>query len=353
MKTKILILLLLLGFFYSETSYSQNNLNAGNFAFWRCGGNTGTAGQASTIFGTTFAAPIFVYTGGVYRGQFTTGTALTNGLWPGDGLRFVDPTGGIGNLDLWTGQSQTTHIQFDGSGNIDGQNNRFEVNGHYTGLWLNGGTTTVPARIFFNIDGVECGRFNTTGNNRFLRIGLNPGNLDAFRRLEVFDAAGAPQFRITQTSGAVFTDFQTTAAGFLGILPSGQRTGIGVITPTNTLDVNGTCRIRNLANVPQTDVVVTDANGVLFREPISSITGGFGGPCNNLPSLGNSNKGVDMNNQNFHFVGQQPNSRVGIGTICQTSVIAKLTVLQSSGLNSGTIGSYVQNTDISGTATVY
>ncbi len=242
---------------------------------------------------TTQAGNMNILTNSILRAQFTTGAPLTNGLWAGDGLRIFDPTLGIGNLDIWTSGSNTTHIAMDGSGNLDGQNSRLELTGHYTGLWLDATPGTIfPAlvpRMIFNINSVERARFNSNANNGFMRIGLNAGLLDAVRRLEVFDATNAPQFRIAQTAGTVFTDFQTTLSGDLYINPSASNVnrfvGINNPTPSNTLEITSTAgvspelaglRFTNLTNAaapitnPSTGVLSVSKNGdVIFVTDVS------------------------------------------------------------------------------------
>ena len=66
-------------------------------------------------------------------------------------------------------------------------------------------------------------------------------------------------------------DFRRFATSLFTILRNGS-TGILTTTPTNTLDVNGTTRIRTLSNATG-DFVSTNADGVLARRtPLQSIT---------------------------------------------------------------------------------
>ena len=168
-KTRIFLFCVAIAMFFlkSNLSFAQQN------AYWQLGGNNSTTTlpgtckiNAASFVGstdpaipfnikTTQAQPINIFTSNTIRAQFTTGNALTNPAgWSGDGLRIFDPTGGVGNLDIWTSTSNTTHIKMDGSGEIDGQGNHFEVTGHYTGLWLDATPGTlfpglIP-RIIFN-----------------------------------------------------------------------------------------------------------------------------------------------------------------------------------------------------------
>lgn len=180
--------------------------------------------------------PINIRTNNTLRAQFTTGGTFGSGTTQGDGLRFFDPSGGSGNLDLWTSASQQTHIRWDGSGIIQGMNNRFEMIGNFNGLWFN--SSASGARYIFNSAGTEQARI---GANTFWRIGANSGSVDPTRRLEVFDASN-PQLRLTQIHNTVFTDFQTTGAGHLFVNPrngaNGTNVGININSPTSKLHIN-------------------------------------------------------------------------------------------------------------------
>lgn len=59
-------------------------------------------------------------------------------------------------------------------------------------------------------------------------VGINTTGPD--RKLDVLDASN-PQLRLTHTDGAVYTDLQTTASGYLFIDPSADRTGFRTSTP--------------------------------------------------------------------------------------------------------------------------
>jgi hypothetical protein len=109
--------------------------------------------------------------------------------------------------------------------------------------------------------------------------------------------------------------------------------------PTHKLDVNGTVRIRTLAAVPQLDVVVADAIGCLFRQPISSV--GFGLPCSPQPPQFNlpADWRVGLGNFNLYFDGNGQGNAVNnvvIGKNC-AGPSAKLDVFQNSGV-AGAVG---------------
>lgn len=63
--------------------------------------------------------------------------------------------------------------------------------------------------------------------------GINTGKTPR-RRLDVLDASN-PQFRLTHTGNSVYTDFQTTSAGELSIMPTGSNVGIGIADPVAKL----------------------------------------------------------------------------------------------------------------------
>lgn len=97
-------------------------------------------------------------------------------------------------------------------------------------------------------------------------VGINTFNLAPVRNLEVRDTSN-PQLRLTQTSTAQYTDFQTNASGQLAILPSGTSgsapyVGIGTITPRRPLDVfgqSGNFRLTYTDNSVYADMSVTPA----------------------------------------------------------------------------------------------
>jgi len=112
--------------------------------------------------------------------------------------------------------------------------------------------------------------------------------VDAARRLEVFDAATAPQMRISQAIGGTprFTDLEIMNNGNFLIQPSNGNVGINLTnsaTLTRTLDVNGNGRFRSLPSAIDnslTSLVVSNANGELFLRDVSTLPGGGGGTGN-------------------------------------------------------------------------
>ena len=236
-------------------------------------------GIPNNLFGTTSNVPINIYTNGIQRAQFTTGNILglstiIPGIGLGDGLRItprtngctggptVYPSGPNSSIDIWTSCSDGTNIRWDGSGQISGTNNRFEIWANSRGFFFN---TPLGNGLY------KFARLGTVtafvGTNNFWRIGMqNDGsNYNGARRLEVLD--DARQFRLTyaapNVSGGPFTDFFTNNLGNLQIEPSGGRVGVNLTSnPTATLDVNGDARIRNVqAATPNSILVGVNASG--------------------------------------------------------------------------------------------
>ena len=235
-------------------------LNAQN---WIANGPLNNGGLGNT-FGTFTPHSINIYTNNTFRAQFTTGSALTSIVGNfGDGLRIVDPTGGPGNLDLFTSGpgslgGNETHARFGNNGQISGQNNRFEFIGTTSiGNFYN--VTQGSAYHDFSRLGIEQGRL---GNNNFWRFGLGTG-ANAVRRVEIVDAA--QQVRISNTNGT-FTELFSRPNGRFLIMPSGANTGftnIGDVTydPSERIDVNGSARLRNVAQVTPDALFVGVRNG--------------------------------------------------------------------------------------------
>ncbi|WP_430403761.1 hypothetical protein [Fluviicola sp.] len=170
-------------------------------------------GQNGSVLGTSQNYPINIYTSNTFRAQFTTNNALSSltGNF-GDGLRIIDPTGGAGNLDLFTSGPNSnggneTHAKFGTNGQISGQNNRFEFIGT-TGIGNFYNVTQGSAWHNFSRLDVEQGRL---GNNNFWRFGLGTG-VNAARRVEIVDAA--QQVRITHTGGTYTELFNRRMAAF-------------------------------------------------------------------------------------------------------------------------------------------
>lgn len=183
---------------------------------------------AKDATGTTFL-PL------VERCQITSGNKMLNNdaalgvmfdgfrIWnPGyTSSNVYDPTEA---LDLWTAQDGITSVRYGRNGLVQGKHDWFEMHGRLNGLWFNAAALqsqpTFRAMYMFNVDSIEVARIGNKNNitRGFTRIGLQPSTpVDATRRFEVFDAANAPQVRITQDVDVVYTDFKTASDGNLYI----------------------------------------------------------------------------------------------------------------------------------------
>jgi hypothetical protein len=124
-------------------------------------------------------------------------------------------------------------------------------------------TTTAQLRLTRTTSSVYTD-FTTTASGY---LGIQPTGsrigINTISPATALDVLGTT--RISQTIGSVFTDFSTNSSGYLAISPSGARTGIGTTSPTNTLHVNGTVRVGTLNSV-NSAFVLADANGVLGKQ---------------------------------------------------------------------------------------
>src|SRR5690554_5057891 len=64
--------------------------------------------------------PINIFTNNLLRATFTTNGTFGSGTMQGDGLKIIDPSGGPGNLELWTSSSTQSHIRWSRNGTIQG-----------------------------------------------------------------------------------------------------------------------------------------------------------------------------------------------------------------------------------------
>ena len=94
--------------------------------------------------------------------------------------------------------------------------------------------SSVGTGVLIQHRGTTVAQFGDGSGNAYLGVGTTGPD----RKLDVLDASN-PQLRLTHTDGSVYTDFQTTSAGYLYINPSGGRTGIGIATPLSRFHNNG------------------------------------------------------------------------------------------------------------------
>ncbi|MBL1280972.1 MAG: tail fiber domain-containing protein [Fluviicola sp.] len=260
MKTKIIVALLLC----SNLSYGQYWLSNGTL-------NNGILGNN---FGTFTPTPINIYTQGIFRAQFTTGSALTSLIGnTGDGLRIINAGGpsNFGNLDMFTSNSagaNETHIVWGLNGQISGQGLRLEERANYNGFYFNAETNNGMYK-FATTNTVHA---FVHPNNRFWRIGqqAEPAEIPGQRQLEVVD--NDIQFRLTRglgngTNTNAYTDFHAWNFG-LNIIPmegSQRRTVFvhrgGATINQVRLNVNGNGRFRYVPQGPAESLILGKATG--------------------------------------------------------------------------------------------
>lgn len=117
--------------------------------------------------------------------------------------------------------------------------------------------------------------------------GLFPSNEDGYIRTGVY---GLQKGMIFQAG----INRDQYAASFLSLAPFGGKAGVGTMSPTAILNVDGNARIRNLDTAKEgipLSVVVRDAQGYLYSIPMSEYLGFIarGGNSGNSASTIGSN----------------------------------------------------------------
>ncbi|HXB40830.1 MAG TPA: tail fiber domain-containing protein [Bacteroidia bacterium] len=250
-------------------------------------------------------------------------------------------------------------------------------------------------------NGTSSGTF---GVGNFFNIGPF---VEPTRRVEILDAdpltgthlvaAGIPQLRLTYTydanlvnsTTAINSEFQCTNKGDLFVetkdytqtntatqIAQERFFGFHKLIPGNTVEINSqlTSATVNDPLVPGSIAGTTGASGLRFTDlttastPLltnpfsppafltvnangdvilstgSSAAGNGFGYCPS-PTLLTGNAGIDFNGFNFYYSGQNAtNDMLGVGIICGNPLVAKVDVLQSSGVPN-TIGVNAKNTD--------
>ena len=199
MKTKTTVLFIAIAvaiFFNTNSLFAQDNWST------KVLNNPSPSLQQTNNFGTSSTTapvrqPINIFTGGTQKATFTAGNALGVTGHMGDGLSVLTGCGNGANLDLYTSGSCETHAKFDGSGIINGQNQRLEIIGTATnGLYFNTTDLTAASVIRFSTkNGIERMRITDVGR---LGIGtINPASL-----LHVSTTATGEIFRTTSNTTA-------------------------------------------------------------------------------------------------------------------------------------------------------
>ncbi|MDH6253498.1 hypothetical protein M2347_003225 [Chryseobacterium sp. H1D6B] len=161
---------------------------------------------------------------------------------------------------------------------VDGTNNRVGI-----------GIAAPLARL--HVDGGES-RFSSTTS----QWGLSPstgGTTGSANSLEIIDRVNSIRRMILNDNGDVSLGGNIGSNSGLGVISIRTGSvGVGIIAPTNTLDVNGTARVRTMAQAAGTTVVspvYADPTGVLVK---ASPTATYGGLTSNSVTVASGATGT-------------------------------------------------------------
>jgi len=296
----------------------------------------------------------------VTRAEFTSGSQMANG---GDGLRFWNPGYNfsapyqpISALDIWVAPANTTHIRWDGSGLIQGSNNRFEQYGNRRGLyfearrvdafnpqiefWINqiAGPALIPA-VGLPIP-LNVGTFLWDGNgdnifdgNFGVHTGVNPGS--AVNTVEINST----------TYNVALNTFVPIPANQFNLLNSAGPTRSGL----RFTNLNATMAVDGAANSSNTFLSVNNTGDVILVPGGGGVTSLLcSNPASLLPVGPGNNARVGLNGNNFYFDGNGSGNSIDnsvlIGLPCSNTPTAKLVVFQASTV-ANTVGIDVINSD--------
>ena len=135
----------------------------------------------------------------------------------------------------------------------------------------------------------------------------------------------ATDAQFTQLDFKLGRDSNILADQTVMTLRADQRVGINNTTPTNTLDINGTARVRSLTGTG-TNIVTADANGVLGVSTAAALdattaSNGLTETGNNIQLGGTLTGNTTINQANFNF--NLTGGNVGIGT---TTPLSRLSI---------------------------
>ncbi len=191
----------------------------------------------------------------------TTNVRLNNNWLSGDGDSEGIRVGTTGNVGVGVAAGTGTDRVTVAGGHVRTTAGSFIVNGYGNGIGFNGESvgdlTPIEdgGRIY-----VQSGGFSADPFEDFLLIEKTDRNQT--------EVDGGIAFALRGSSGA-----RTIPMAIRG----DNNVGIGTLAPTNTLDINGTARVRTLgAGAAGDDVVTVDANGVLRRRSTLSAGDNLG-----------------------------------------------------------------------------
>lgn len=166
---------------------------------------------------------------------------------------------------------------------VDGTTLSVDAANHRLGI----GTTTPATK--FHVEGAEVRLTNATS-----LWGLDPEGTAPNSQLSIVDRTNNVRRLILQQNGNAYLGGGIASGGTNATISAvGGSVGIGAIaTLTNTLDVNGTTRVRTITPVSGATIVTpvySDANGVLVKASPSST---YGGVNSNSVSVASGATGV-------------------------------------------------------------
>jgi len=224
---------------YKNTTGNDNTFSGFHAGYWNNGDrNTFLGREAGATSGTTNDNTF----SGYYAGY--SNSANFNSFF-GSGAGQDNTTGNYNTFSGYgAGNSNTTGYDNTFSGSLAGYSN---TTGNYN-----------------TFSGYGAGNLNTTGgNNTFsgYRAGANntTGNYNVFIGYEAgYNETGSNKLYIANSSGTplIYGDFSTS------------RVGIHITDPTESLDVQGTARLRGIGSSSGT-TVVADGNGKLWKQSSS------------------------------------------------------------------------------------
>lgn len=253
---------------------------------WLLGGNN-NATSSNNILGTTNAQPLRIFSANAERMTFAADGNVGLGVTD-PGARFVVKDSveirRVGAL------SQLLFTNTSGSGD-------FRIGGDGGDIfWQGGGGRSLQMGSFWTT--ILAGDRQTSAFPAFATNSSNTGVLVLSQR-EESTPLGVQAFSGTQTVN--LTEWRNSSGTALSAVTSNGSLGVRIATPTETLDVNGSARVRTLGAGASGDVLVTaDANGVLRQRTVASVLSGtaitsLNGLTGSTQTFASGTSGTDLN----------------------------------------------------------